>query len=124
MGFFTALELDLAIKGAAGLIHAFLNDVGFLEGETFDGCGGPLISPSPPSLLVTGDVTVPAGRTWTVLSGVVLPVAPGAKVEALGTVRIESAAEASRIVQQGDGTKGIKIGGMVVIGNGGEVKLP
>ncbi len=124
MGFFTALELDLEVKAAAGLINRYLNEVGIVEGEVYDGNGGPYCSQGT-SYHINGTVTVPAGKTLTLCPGITLEFAPGAKIKANGTLVANGSSGTGtiRFVSKADNTKGMKISYEFTLKNGGEVKL-
>lgn len=122
MGGFTTLELDMSIKANAGLINDFFNDIGILEGKTYDGCGGGLTSPTIPFFIV-GDVEVPAGKTLSVDPGVTVRFDTDKRINAKGILKVDGSKNTIKFVSKADNTKGIKISSKFFLKNGGKLKL-
>lgn len=122
MGCFTALELDLAIKATAGIIHKFFSEVGMIKREIYDGNGGPLCSTELP-YLIASDVTVPAGKTLTICPGVTVRFKKGAKITAHGTLNADGRTGTIKFICDNDNTKGMKISSQFVLKDEGELKM-
>ncbi len=60
----------------------------WLEGEVYDGNGGPLTSSNGPHYMAS-NVTIPVGRTLTIESGAIIEMAPDISIIANGTMNVD-----------------------------------
>ena len=123
LGFILVWSTDLAIKTSAGLLRHFLTDVvQLLEGQVYDGYGGPLTNTVNPYRLV-GNVTVPAGKTLTIGPGVTLRFGAGFGIHADGSLRVNGHAAPVRMMSADDPSRGMVVRENLVLKNGGDLKL-
>lgn len=124
LGFLLVWATDLTIKTSAGMLRHFLTDVVQLrEGTVYDGYGGPLTNTAGPYRLV-GNVTVPAGKTLTIGSGVSVRFGASYEIRAAGTLRINGGiTTAVRLVSSDDPFRGMAVRKKLVLKHGGELKV-